>query len=585
MFTLAFPSKINAIAIYMFCAFVLFFMIKRKSFKWKNTFVVLSFFFFSFHVAHVFFDVNTKVALFEVEKKLTFLLLPLFWFNLPVSNPKVILSKALKLFGYGMSVFGLGLLLNATLLSNKFTNLDVFFYHNFSQLMNGNAIYASLLFTISLIVFIDSNRKHYSPINIGFIAFNSLIIILLSSKTYFLILAFLLIYQLNYSKRKLLIIGLVSISGLVLFLANENTIVNRFKEIKPQSIFALKTDINTNTRFDGFSLRKELWDMSLETIEEDKASFWLGAGPGDAQDKLNEKIKERNLYIGSDTKDSNGYLNYNSHNQYLQTMSEIGAVGLFLLIFMLFYFFHLAIKSNDSFLILFNILIVVSYFTESYLSRQIGIISFVGFYSMIISTEKETSQKEFKALVKRVFDIVFANLVIVLLLSWLLPILGILIYLDTKAFPIFVQSRAGKNSIAFNCFKLRTMIKNREANNLPAQKEDIRITKLGAFLRRYAIDELPQFFNVFLGQMSVVGPRPLMVKEEIELNERIPHFSSRLTIKPGVTGLAQANGYKGIIDHDADLNIRYRLDLLYIKRQSLWVDIKIIIRTITYLFQ
>lgn len=580
LITLAFPIKVNALAVYLFCAIAGLLIIKSKALSWKNPFIVLCFMFFLLHVGHLFFADNTKMALFGVEKKLSFLLLPILWFNLPVSNPKLLISQTLKLFGYSMSFFGFGLLIYASFQSKGFSNMDVFFYHNFVQLFDGNAIYYSLLFTLSLVIFIDFNTKKFSALNTFLIGFNVFIIVLLSSKTFFFILALILLHQVIVSKKKWMVISVFSILGAVFFFANENSLVNRFREIKPESFFELKQNIEPSMRFDGFSLRKELWDMSLEIVEEDKFSMWFGAGTGDAQDKLNKKISERGLFTGFENTENTGFLNYNSHNQYIQTFLETGLIGLIVFLLIMSYCFHVAINNKNRLLLYINIVIAVSYCTESYLSTQIGIISFVGFYSLFITAEKQTSKKAYKELIKRVFDIVFSSLVIVFLLSWLLPILGLFIYLDTRAFPIFVQLRAGKNAQVFNCFKLRTMIKNQEANNLPAQEDDTRITVFGAFLRKYAIDELPQFFNVFFGQMSVVGPRPLMIKEEKELNNRITDFSSRLSIKPGVTGLAQANGYKGIITHDADLQIRYRLDNLYIEKQTLWLDIKIIFRTL-----
>lgn len=127
--------------------------------------------------------------------------------------------------------------------------------------------------------------------------------------------------------------------------------------------------------------------------------------------------------------------------------------------------------------------------------------------------------------------------------------------------------------------------KNSFQHQIPAQLVDTRITNFGAFLRKYALDELPQFFNVLLGSMSVVGPRPLMISDEEKFNELIPNFSSRLVMKPGITGFAQAFGYKGYVGSRVDIANRYRLDKKYSQIQSLWLDIKLIfftIKTILY---
>ena len=201
---------------------------------------------------------------------------------------------------------------------------------------------------------------------------------------------------------------------------------------------------------------------------------------------------------------------------------------------------------------------------------------------MIVFTENHNT---IQRTLKRGFDIFFSLFVILFFLSWMMPILCVFIYLDTKSFPIFVQLRSGQHNKPFRCFKLRTMLKNKEADDLPAQEDDTRITKFGSILRKYALDELPQFFNVLIGDMSVVGPRPLMVNEEKLFNEIVPNFSSRLISKPGVSGLAQANGYKGIVNNDADIRVRYRLDKLYFAKQSLGLDLKIIVRTIMYLIK
>jgi putative colanic acid biosysnthesis UDP-glucose lipid carrier transferase len=202
---------------------------------------------------------------------------------------------------------------------------------------------------------------------------------------------------------------------------------------------------------------------------------------------------------------------------------------------------------------------------------------------LFVFKEKYHSMNSLSYTIKRLFDIVFSLFVIVFILSWLLPILAIIILFDTKAMPVFVQERVGKNGVHFNCFKLRSMIKNQDAHRLAAQENDARITKIGGFLRKYAIDELPQFFNVLFGQMSIVGPRPLMIFEEKKFNELVPNFSARLTRRPGITGLAQSYGYKGMVYDLADIRIRMRLDMMYDLKQSLWLDIKLIGNTIYYL--
>jgi len=582
VFTLAFPSEFNALAIYLLCGFSLFHCIKRRVFLWKNRFVFLSVSFFLLHVIHLFFDENLGRTSFEIEKKLGFLVLPLFWYNLPISQPKKVIERALDWYAKGMSFFGLFLLGYALIFSNYLEQTTSFFYHQFVQVFDGNAIYYSLLFTLSLIIFIEKNRKSPSAITLLQIGFTSLIIILLSSKIYLILLVGLILYFLSTIPKKRLALGFVVVVSVTGFILNQTSITSRFQDINFKSFFSVKQEVHTSTYFDGFTLRKELWNISLNLVEKETKTFLMGVGPGDAQDEIDKSLKENNFYTGTEAINKTGYLGYNSHNQYIQTLLETGFFGLILLILMIYYSLMAGWKSNNRILLIFSLVTLVSYFTESYLNRQIGIISFVGFNSMMLCLQPD--QFVYTKIVKRGVDLVFSFLVIVFILSWLLPILGFFIYLDTHSFPLFVQDRVGEKGKIFRCFKLRTMVDNREANRVPAKERDKRITKFGRILRKYAVDELPQFINVFLGEMSIVGPRPLMVSEEQEWNEKKEGFSKRLIVKPGVTGLAQANGYKGIINHPADLSIRFRLDKLYIQKQSLWVDFKIIVRTIFYIF-
>lgn len=584
VFSLVFPSEYNALAIYMFCGFSLFYMIKEKSFKWRNTFVVLSLLFFFLHFLYLFFDDNRASTGFEIEKKLGFLVLPLSWFNLPVTDPKSVAKIALRWFSIAMSFFGLFLLSYALIDSNYLETTGSFFYHNFVQVFEGSAIYYSLLFLVSLLVLIEGNRERPSVLTFISIAFQSFVLVLLSSKLFVLILSIILLYAGFTSKRKVsvVLVSFCLIGGL--FFANQNSVLNRFKEIDVNSFFALRNEIHPGTKFDGFTLRKELWNIGLEVVENGNYSLFLGVGPGDAQDEINKKLVEKNFYLGNEKYSNKGYYNYNSHSQYIQSLVETGFFGLSILLLMFLFFFQNGFSSANRLLVLFNSVIIVAFMTESYLNRQIGIISFLGFNCLFLELQSVDYSKQFKSAVKRAFDLLFSGLVLVLILSWLLPLMGLLIYIDTKSFPLFVQNRVGKNGCVFRCFKMRTMIANTEADFVPAMKGDVRITRFGNILRKFAVDELPQFFNVFLGQMSVVGPRPLMVREEKEWNSKITGFTDRLKLKPGITGLAQAHGYKGIINHKADLMVRFRLDKLYCKKQSLWLDTKIIIRTIIYIF-
>ncbi len=204
------------------------------------------------------------------------------------------------------------------------------------------------------------------------------------------------------------------------------------------------------------------------------------------------------------------------------------------------------------------------------------------FYSdlPVVSFRREPLQNEMNAAIKRVFDVVFSTLVLVGICSWLFPLIAVAISLESKGPVFFRQRRSGRAGNDFMCFKFRTMIVNDQADTLQATKEDSRITKLGKFLRESNIDELPQFINVFLGDMSVVGPRPHMIKHTEEYSKTISNYMLRHLIKPGITGLAQAKGYRGQTDDDYSMKNRVRVDILYIERWSFFLDIKVIGLTI-----
>jgi putative colanic acid biosysnthesis UDP-glucose lipid carrier transferase len=188
-------------------------------------------------------------------------------------------------------------------------------------------------------------------------------------------------------------------------------------------------------------------------------------------------------------------------------------------------------------------------------------------------------------LIKRVFDVLFSSAFLILIMSWFLPIIALFIKLDSKGPVFFLQLRSGRDNKSFYCFKFRTMKTNQDADSRQATKNDSRITKLGGFLRKTSIDELPQFFNVFIGNMSVVGPRPHMLKHTEEYAILIEKFMGRHYVKPGITGLAQCMGYRGETQTVGDMENRVRLDRYYIENWTFWFDIKIIFLTIISLIR
>jgi putative colanic acid biosynthesis UDP-glucose lipid carrier transferase len=201
-------------------------------------------------------------------------------------------------------------------------------------------------------------------------------------------------------------------------------------------------------------------------------------------------------------------------------------------------------------------------------------------YIPIISLRIIPLEKEVNKRFKRIFDIVFSVLIIFFILSWLTPLLAILIKLDSKGPVFFKQRRNGLNYEEFICYKFRSMRLNPIADLEQVQKNDPRITRLGRFLRKSSIDELPQFFNVLLGDMSVVGPRPHMVSHTEMYAKSVDKFMVRHFIKPGITGLAQINGYRGEVETEKDIINRVRFDIFYLENWTILLDLKIIFKTV-----
>ena len=182
--------------------------------------------------------------------------------------------------------------------------------------------------------------------------------------------------------------------------------------------------------------------------------------------------------------------------------------------------------------------------------------------------------------IKRSFDIIVSVVVLIGVLSWLTPILAILIKLDSKGPVFFKQKRNGLDYREFYCYKFRSMRPNPRANIHQVSRNDERITGIGKFIRKTSVDELPQFINVLRGDMSVVGPRPHMVSHTHMYAERIDKFMVRHFIKPGITGLAQVSGYRGEVESDNDIINRVKFDIFYVENWSLLLDIKIVVQTV-----
>ncbi|TNF49389.1 MAG: undecaprenyl-phosphate glucose phosphotransferase [Bacteroidetes bacterium] len=198
----------------------------------------------------------------------------------------------------------------------------------------------------------------------------------------------------------------------------------------------------------------------------------------------------------------------------------------------------------------------------------------------VLMLRKEPLESGYHRLSKKLFDVLFSLLVILLIFSWLFPVLFILIKLSSKGPVFFKQKRTGEDNIEFTCYKFRTMRVNTLADELQATKNDPRITKLGAFMRKTNLDELPQFFNVLWGSMSVVGPRPHMIKHTEEYSELINEYLVRHFAKPGITGWAQVNGFRGETKKLEDMKKRVEFDIWYIENWSFILDLKIVWLTV-----
>ncbi|GGC45156.1 undecaprenyl-phosphate glucose phosphotransferase [Parapedobacter defluvii] len=181
---------------------------------------------------------------------------------------------------------------------------------------------------------------------------------------------------------------------------------------------------------------------------------------------------------------------------------------------------------------------------------------------------------------KRLFDLVFSTLVIVMLLSWLYPIIALLIKLESRGPVLFKQQRTGRDNKPFWCYKFRSMRINTDSDNKQAKRGDRRITRVGAFLRRTSLDELPQFLNVLQGHMSVVGPRPHMLKHTEQYRELINQYMVRQFLKPGITGWAQVNGYRGETTDPRLMERRVAHDIWYLENWTAMLDVRIVFMTV-----
>jgi putative colanic acid biosynthesis UDP-glucose lipid carrier transferase len=208
-------------------------------------------------------------------------------------------------------------------------------------------------------------------------------------------------------------------------------------------------------------------------------------------------------------------------------------------------------------------------------------VSMFGRFPVINVREDKLNEYHWR-FIKKIFDIIFSLIIIAGVLSWLVPVIAIAIKISSPGPVFFRQERWGRNNRKFTAYKFRSMcVNNNEDKNAyrQATKNDPRITKIGKILRKTNIDELPQFFNVLKGDMSIIGPRPHPTPLNIESKQKIDLYMVRHFVKPGLTGWAQVNGYRGETKEDFLMKKRVGYDLWYIENWSVWLDIQIIILT------
>lgn len=186
---------------------------------------------------------------------------------------------------------------------------------------------------------------------------------------------------------------------------------------------------------------------------------------------------------------------------------------------------------------------------------------------------------------KRILDVTVSLLVVIFILSWLIPILGLLIILESRGPIFFSQKRTGKNNQTFNCLKFRSMKPNKDSDSKQATKNDMRVTRIGKFIRKTSLDEFPQFINVLKGEMSLVGPRPHMVKHTSDYSKMVDQYMIRHFLKPGITGWAQINGFRGEITDPKQIKMRVANDLWYLENWNVWLDIRILFLTVYSVFR
>lgn len=198
----------------------------------------------------------------------------------------------------------------------------------------------------------------------------------------------------------------------------------------------------------------------------------------------------------------------------------------------------------------------------------------------VMSLRPEPLEDVGNRLKKRILDTVISLFVIVFFLSWMVPIFALIIFIESGESVFFRQLRTGRNNKPFYCLKFRSMRSNKDADKKQATRNDARVTRIGRFIRKTSLDEFPQFINVLKGEMSLVGPRPHMLKHTDDYSKIVDEYMIRQFLKPGITGWAQVHGFRGEITNPEQIKLRVDKDLWYLENWSLWLDIRILFMTV-----
>jgi putative colanic acid biosysnthesis UDP-glucose lipid carrier transferase len=375
-----------------------------------------------------------------------------------------------------------------------------------------------------------------------------------------IIILFLVVYILNFSSIPKLFIIIFS----VLFFVFNITLKSMFLYL----LFYLRKKGLNNKNVIIIGLNKN--SLELKRILKKEVSFgYKILGFFDDDDSFFRTQNDDNIfYLGKIDEIYNYVENNDVHEVYFSTSFESDKKTKELIIFFEKNFIRVKIIPN---------------FKQFTFNRHVKI----DFYDdlPILLLRKEPLENLFNKTIKRLFDIFFSAIVIILIMPWLLPIIALIQKLTSKGPLMFIQLRSGQDNKIFKCMKFRTMHVNELSDQVGTIDNDPRITSFGKILRKTRIDELPQFFNVFVGDMSVVGPRPHMLKHTEDYSVIIDEFLVRHYVKPGITGWAQTTGYIDESRKLQEMQDKVKNDIWYIENWSFMLDIKIIFMTVFNIFK